>query len=272
MRLDLHIHSRASDGAWSGAEVVAGAARGGLDVIALADHDTTAGVAEARAAAAGARLQVIPAIELSTTHGERDVHVLGYFVDADAPCLLEHADRALRLRTERMREMLRRLAVQGVEVSLEEVEAAAGPSGRVISRPHLARALVKRGLAASVPDAFARYIADGLPAFVPTRLATPAEGVALILEAGGIPVWAHPPEDLLDELLPGLVSAGLRGLEVYRPVRRRAPVLRLEEECRSRGFLVTGGSDWHTPDAGTLLGDFFVTGREVEAFLRAGGM
>lgn len=272
MRLDLHVHTRASDGAWTAAEVVAGAVQGGLDVIAIADHDTTGAVAEARAAAEGARLQVIPAIEVSTTHGDREVHVLGYFVDPAAPSLVGHAARAVELRAERMREMLRRLAAQGVEVAFEEVEAAAGPERRVLSRPHLARALVARGRATSVSEAFERWLADGLAAFVPTRLASPEEGVAVILEAGGIPVWAHPPEDLLDELLPPLVQAGLRGLEVYRPVRRRAPVLRLEEECRSRGLLVTGGSDWHTPDAGTLLGDFFVTSGEVEGFLRAGGM
>jgi predicted metal-dependent phosphoesterase TrpH len=142
----------------------------------------------------------------------------------------------------------------------------------MIARPHLARVLVDKGHASSIAEAFIQLIGDTRPAFVPTRLATPAEGVALVLQAGGIPVWAHPPGDLLDELLPVLVAAGLRGLEIYRPSHKRNDVLRLEEACRTRRLLVTGGSDWHTPDAGTLLGDFFVTGDEVQAFLSAGGM
>lgn len=272
MRLDLHVHTDASDGAWSPAEVVRGAAKGGLDVIAIADHDTVAAFDVASEVGRGEQVQVIPAIEVSSTHHNRDVHILGYFVDLEAEALVAHQRKAVRRREDRMAEMLERLADQGVEVSYEEVERAAGPGRVAIGRPHLAKAMLAKGHVTSVPEAFDRLIGDDKPAFVPTHLLSPVEAVAMILASDGIPVWAHPPGDLIDSLLPPLVVAGLRGLEVYRPRDRRAQVLRYEQICRTSSLFVTGGSDWHSPDGGSSLGDFFVTGDEVAAFLDAGGM
>jgi len=272
MRLDLHIHTTASDGAWSPEQVVAGARKGGLDVIAIADHDTVAAVQPARAAARERNLQVIPALEASSTFESREIHILGYFVDPESPVLLQHTRRAMELRESRMREILARLEGQGIEVPFEEVERAAGAHRVNLARPHLARALVALGYAKSVSDAFTTLIGDHRPAFVPTRLGEPGEAVALIVESGGIPVWAHPPGDLMDTLLPRLVRAGLRGMEVYRPSHDRNDVLRLEAVCRSTGLLASGGSDWHTPESGAALGGFHVTGDEVEKLLAAGGM
>ena len=272
MRLDLHVHSTASDGAWSPEAVVRGAAAGGLDVIALADHDTAAGYATAAAVGRDLDVQVIPALEVSSTHHGRDVHVLGYFVDPQAADIRTHSERATRRREERMLEILARLEKQGIAVDYTAVEEAAGPDRVVIGRPHLARALVAAGHASSVEDAFDRLIGDDKPAFVPTHLLTPVEAVEVILGGGGVPVWAHPPGDLLDALLPPLLSAGLRGLEIYRPKGHRSDVLRYERICRSRGLLTSGGSDWHAPAGGTALGDFYVTADEVEGLLAAGGM
>lgn len=272
MRLDLHIHTTASDGAWSPAKVVEGAARGGLDVIAIADHDTTAGVSAAQAAGADLNVQVVPALEVSSTWRGRDIHVLGYFVDPLSDALQAHARRAGKLRDARMREMIARLASQGVEVSFEEVEAAAGPDRVNIGRPHLARALVKRRYVSSVLDAFNSLIGDQHAAFVPTALLGPEEAVRLVLDGGGLPVWAHPPGDVVDALLPELMRAGLRGLEIYRPSHGRGDVLRLESICRTTGLLKSGGSDWHTPESGWVLGEFHVTGDEVEGLLAEGGI
>lgn len=251
---------------------MSGAVAGGLDVIALADHDTTAGVKAAQSAAAGRSLQVIPGIEVSSTWQGREVHVLGYFVDPDAPDLVAHGKRALTVREERMREMVARLAAKGVPVTFGDVEEAAGPDRVNIGRPHLARALVKLGRVTSVPEAFNTLIGDQHPAFVPTNLLGPVDAVALIAASGGIPIWAHPPGDLLDPLLPVLLREGLRGLEVYRPTNSRSDVVRLEGVCRTAGLLLSGGSDWHTPDYGVPLGAFHVTGDEVEKLLAAGGM
>jgi predicted metal-dependent phosphoesterase TrpH len=272
MRLDLHIHTTASDGAWSPEKVVAGAMHGGLDVIAVADHDTVASVAAAQAAGLEAKVQVIAAMEASSTWQGREVHVLGYFLDITSEALKSHGVRALQLREDRMREMVRLLVEQGIEVSFEDVEAEAGPNRSSIARPHLARALKTRGHVSSVPDAFNRYIGDGHAAFVPTELQTPMEAVEMLLAAGGVPIWAHPPGDLVDSLLPLMLKAGLQGLEVYRPRNRRHDVLRLEGICRTSDLIMTGGSDWHTPDYGPSLGDFFVTGDEVQKLLTAGGM
>ena len=249
-----------------------GAVGGGLDVIAIADHDTTAAVEAAQVEGEGLNLQVIPAVEASSTWQGREIHVLGYFVDPKAESLARHTHRAQGLREGRMREMVSKLVAGGIEVTMGEVEQAAGPERVNIGRPHLARALVARGHAASISGAFNTLIGDHHPAFVPTQLVDPYEAVALIVGAGGIPVWAHPPADLLDSLLPGMVRAGLRGLEVYRPSHSRNDVLRLEGICRTADLLMTGGSDWHTPDYGSVLGDFFVTGQEVEKLLAAGGM
>ncbi|HET9948183.1 MAG TPA: PHP domain-containing protein [Longimicrobiales bacterium] len=272
MRLDLHVHSTASDGAWSPAQVVRGAAAGRLDVVAIADHDTAAGFVEAEPVGRELGVQVVPAIEISSTHGGRDVHILGYFVDPAAPALRQHAERALGRREARMREMLERLRAQAIDIRYEAVEAAAGPDRVVIGRPHLARALVSAGHAASVAEAFDSLIGDDKPAFVPTHVLGPADAVRVVAAAGGVPVWAHPPAELIDALLPELMRAGLRGLEVYRPKGHRHDVPRLEGLCRSTGLLPTGGSDWHSPEGGTALGDFFVTGDEVEGLLAAGGM
>ena len=272
MRLDLHLHSTASDGSWSPEAVVRGAAAGGLDVIALTDHDTIAGYAAAAAVGEQVDVHVLPGIEISSTHDGRDVHILGYFVDPAAEQLVEYSDRASGRREERMREILDRLADEGIDVAIDAVEEEAGPDRVVLGRPHLAKALVTGGHATSVPDAFDRLIGDDSPAFVPTHLLQPAEAVELVLASGGVPVWAHPPGDMIDGLLPPLVEAGLRGLEVYRPRHRRSEVLRYENICRTAGLLMSGGSDWHGPDAGPALGDFYVTADEVERLLAVGGL
>ena len=272
MHLDLHIHSTASDGLWSPEAVVRGASKGGLDVIALTDHDNMAGFAAAAAVGREVDVEVVPALEVSSTQQGRDVHVLGYFVDPDARSVAEHATRAGRRRHERMHQMLERLRTRGIVVPFSAVEEAAGPARDVVGRPHLARALVAAGYASSVPDAFDRLIGDQHEAFVATALLEPAGAVELILAAGGVPVWAHPPGDLLDGLLPSLVRAGLRGLEVYRPRNHRADIARYQGICRTSGLVMSGGSDWHSPEGGAALGDFHVTADDVAPLLTAGGM
>jgi predicted metal-dependent phosphoesterase TrpH len=183
-----------------------------------------------------------------------------------------HSARAIGRRDERMREMVDRLTASGIDVTFEQVEAEAGPDRVAIGRPHLARALVAAGYATSVHEAFNTLIGDHSDAFVSTCLFTPVDAVELILEADGVPIWAHPPGDLVEPLLPELVRAGLRGLEVYRPSHKRHDMLRYERICRTSGLLMSGGSDWHTPDAGSALGDFFVEAAEVEKLLVEGGM
>ncbi len=272
MRLDLHIHSTASDGALSPRAVVEAAEGARLDVIALADHDTTAGVRRLLESGIQRSIQVLPALEVSSTLDDKELHFLGYFVDPGAQVIRSHEERAVRLREKRMQGMIRRLSDQGVQVEFTAVVEAAGPERTALSRPHLARALVAARYVTSVPEAFDRYIGDEHPAFLPTSLLSPEEAIRLILDAGGIPVWAHPPENLVENLLPRLVQAGLRGLEVYRPRHPPRYTLRLEGLCRAWKLLISGGSDWHYPDRGLELGDFYVTSEEVAGLLEEGGI
>jgi predicted metal-dependent phosphoesterase TrpH len=270
LRLDLHIHSTASDGTLTPAAVVSAARAGGLHIIAIADHDTVSGVAEAQQAAAGS-VHVIPALELSTRHAGGELHMLGYYVNPDDPALRSFGARAAHRREERMRDMIDRLDQAGVHVAYADVLAAAGPKPASIGRPHLARALVQRGYATTMADAFDRWIGDDGPAFVATRLLDPGAAIALIHAAGGIAVWAHPRSDMLEPLLPRLIEQGLDGLECYRPRMLPAETERIAALAARHQLVVTGGSDWHDDCYGPL-GSFAVERDEVAAFLEIGGI
>jgi 3',5'-nucleoside bisphosphate phosphatase len=270
MDVDLHMHSRASDGTATPTEVVAAALNGRLDVISLTDHDTVAGVEESVSAAQGKDLQIIPGLEVSAHWHGVEIHILGYFVDLADPGLRAHGTWAGDRRLRRMESMVGRLRNLGVEVTMADVETEAGTSRKSLARPHLARALVRLGYVSSVPEAFDRYLGDALDVFEPTALLSPAEGIQLIRSAGGIAVWAHPPMDHVDALLPNLVEAGLRGLEVFRPRNPRDRTLQLERKAAAAGLLVTGGSDWHGPEGGEL-GRFKVPAQDIAEFLEEGG-
>jgi 3',5'-nucleoside bisphosphate phosphatase len=271
MDLDLHIHSTASDGTAAPREIVEAALEARLDAIAVTDHDTVIGLEPAREAVAGRPLEVIAAMEVSTTEDGAELHILGYFLDPEHPRVREYEGVAARRREDRMQEMVDRLHEEGVVVSFQEVTEAAGADRGNLGRPHLARALVKSGHVDSVSEAFDRFIGNEHPSYVPTRLLTPEQGIRLILDAGGVPVWAHPRDDELDRFLPGLVRAGLRGLEVYRPRTPRHRVLELERRARKAGLLVSGGSDWHGEEDGPL-GEFRVSSDEVGRLLEEGGL
>ncbi len=268
LRIDLHLHSTASDGTVSPAEVVAHAHAGGLTHIALTDHDTAAGVEEARREGEALGVVVIPGIEVSATWEEGEVHLLGYGIDPTHPEIVSHGRRAGTVRENRMAGMVARLQAQGIPITLEAVEVQAGPERESLARPHLARALVAAGVVEHTWEAFDRLIGDEHPAFVPTDLVSLEEGLELIHAAGGISSWAHPPEALLDTLLPRMRRAGLMGLEVHRPRTPRERAGRLLRRARSVGLLPTGGSDWHGPEGG-VLGEFHLDGSALEGLFSA---
>lgn len=268
-RIDLHIHSHASDGHWSPTAVVDAAAAGGLDVIAITDHDTAAGVEEAVEAARERPLRVIPGIEVSSRHGSGELHILGYFVDPRAESLRRHQEGAVDRRCDRMRRMVRKLQDQGLRVEYEDVVREAGPDASSLGRPHLARALLSRGQIRSYGEAFDRYLADGGSAFVDTDFPSVREAIEMIRAAGGVAVWAHPPIDVFDREVRTFAAWGLSGVECFRPNTPPAEALFLDTAARSLGLLRTGGSDWHGPHR-TRLGDFYVRPEEVREFLDAG--
>jgi predicted metal-dependent phosphoesterase TrpH len=270
MRLDLHVHTVASDGTWTPEEVVEGAVSGRLDAISVTDHDTTASVESAREAAQGRNLLVIPGVELSSTWEGREIHILGYFIDPASPAIIEHQARATSLRNARMDGMVGRLRAQGIDVNMGAVRAVAGGDDAILARPHLARVLVSAGHVATLAEAFDRFIGDRHPAFLPTALQDPVEAVDVVRAAGGVAVWAHPPADAIPELLPILVRGGLRGIEVYRPTSSAGHVERLLSVALSQGLVASGGSDWHDPERNGPLGAFFVTSDDVGGLLDEG--
>lgn len=270
MKIDLHLHSTASDGSLSPSALVWAARSGGLDVIALTDHDTCTGIDEALGSLPD-NLHLIPGIELSTTLDGAELHILGYFIDHNHPRLVEHARTAAERRSARVRNMLGLLADRGINLSYDDVLAAAGTSTGVLGRPHVARALQRAGHVQTIGEAFDRLIGDSGPCFLPTELLDPRSAIELIIEAGGISAWAHPRYDQFERLLPQLMEWGIQGVECIRPRSLPSEIQFYEGTTKEKNLLVTGGSDWHGSWHGRL-GDWSVTHDEVEDLLAAGGM
>ena len=270
MKLDLHVHSRASDGQFSPAAVVEAAVAGGLDVIALTDHDTALGVPEARDAAREyGSLEVIAGIEVSARAGADEVHVLGYFIDAASASILGHQRAAAERRQDRMRRMVGKLQGMGIGIDYDDVVEAAGPDARSLGRPHLARALLAGGHTRFYGEAFERYIGNQGVATVETDFPTVREAIEMIQAAGGVAVWAHPDIQAFDREIRRFAGWGLAGVECFRPNTPPADSLLLETAARELGLFPTGGSDWHAPYR-ARLGDFWVSEDEVRKLLEAG--
>jgi len=246
VRIDLHVHSNASDGTDDPAEVVRRARAAGLDVMALTDHDTQAGVPSALSAA-GDDLTLVPGLELSCLLDGRSVHLLGYLFDPDDAELRAETAQIRDDRTYRAKAMVAKARELGADVSWDQVAAIAG--GAVIGRPHIARALAAAGAVDTPADAFtADWIADGGRAFVDRYAVELPRAISLVRAAGGVPVLAHPRSagyEIPDEVIARLVDSGLCGIEVFHPDHDRAERDRLTGLARSLGLITTGGSDDH---------------------------
>jgi len=247
---DLHAHTTASDGLLAPRALVERAARAGVRVLAVTDHDTLVGLPEAQSAALAAGLRLVPGIEISARAQEGEVHLLGHLVDPGAPALRRLCEAAAWARTRRMETMVERARAAGLPVSLPEVLALAGPEGRP-GRPHLARLLVEKGVATSLEDAFARFLSRGRAAFAERTLPDTAEALAAIHEAGGLASLAHPA--LGEPGIRALAAQGLDALETAHPSLEPRVQRRLRKLARELGLATTGGSDFHG-DAGDELG------------------
>lgn len=256
-RADLHSHTTASDGSLTPAELVAEALRVGLGAVGICDHDSVDGVDPARSAAAGTGLLVVPGVEINTTYDSLEVHVLGYYIRPADPDLAELLARLRHERQNRVRRIVQRLEQAGFPVRLERVLELSGEGA--VGRPHVARALVEAGYAASEGEAFANLLVPGKPGYVERYKVTPREAVQAILAAGGVPVLAHPGLVGRDELISDLAVAGLMGLEVYHTDHSPEQSHRYLALARRHGLLVTGGSDYHGPGHGHLSGLGHVT-------------
>jgi hypothetical protein len=240
---DLHLHTLFSDGTFTPEELVLQAQKNGLACIALTDHDTVEGCARAAAASAAVRMEFIPGAELTAEHQDTEVHIIGYFLDTQNAVLLAEIAKFQAVRKQRIYEMVARINELGVPLTPEAVFALANCQSP--GRPHVARALVKEGLARNLDEAFERFLKKGRPAWVPKSKMSALEAMELIHQAGGLAVMAHPGLNHTDEIIPALVEAGMDGIECFHTKHSTAMAERYLEIADQYHLLVTGGSDCH---------------------------
>ena len=268
-KVDLHLHSTASDGRFSPEAIVRKAAELGLSVIALADHDSVDGIVPAlEAAEKFPQLKMIPAVEVSTDVPSGEVHVLGYFIDYTSQELAGALAKFRNSRERRAQGMVVKLADLGVHIDWQRVREIAGDG--TIARPHVAQAMLEKGYITSIREAFDKYIARDGPAYVEREKLTPVEAVALVVRTDGLPVMAHPltvadPEAVVIELK----AAGLVGIEAYYAGYTIDEISRLASLADRHGLIATGGSDYHgLGDIGeTMIGGVDVPMASVERLI-----
>ncbi|MEW6749929.1 MAG: PHP domain-containing protein [Candidatus Latescibacterota bacterium] len=263
---DLHIHTMCSDGLRTPSQAVAEARDAGLQAISVTDHDTVEGQEEAIAEGERLGVEVVPGTELSAHVREREVHLLGYCVDWRSPELTGRLDQVHQRRHERGIAIVRRLNNLGLGVTLEEVLDQA--KGSPLGRPHIAAAMVDRGLVASKDEAFTRYLGDRGPAFSPKPYTSAADTIALIHRAGGVAVLAHPGVSFPELVVAQLVSWGMDGIEVFHPAHQPPQIDYYMQLAGRYDLLITGGSDSHGDAEGTRVGEYGIGCEAIGAMRR----
>jgi predicted metal-dependent phosphoesterase TrpH len=240
---DLHMHSRFSDGAMTPTELIALMKSEGKNVVALTDHDSTAGVAEAVAAGVKAGIKVVSGIEISS-YSITEIHILGYNFDVLNSVFCEKLQKIKDMRRVRNQKILEKLKALGIEIE--------GEFGEDKGRFHIAQAMIDAGFSTSVPDAFDKYLGHGGAAYVTSERLRPFEAVKLIADLGGVAVLAHPryfvAEGTLNSIIEGLIPYGLKGIEAYYAKNLAGETAILASAAKARGLLLTGGSDLHNID------------------------
>lgn len=254
---DLHTHTTASDGMQSPTENVMLAEQKGLGAVAITDHDTVAGIAEALEAGRRYDITVVPGIEISTRMKGKDVHILGYYMDYDNPVLLERLAGLRQIRDERNGLIIKKLNELGIPITLEEVRKRLGRKlepDETLGRPHIADALVANGFAIDMREAFDKYLAEGAVAYVSVPRLSPREACCWILAARGVPVLAHPGLYGDDELVRVVIEQGqLVGMEVSHSDHDAAAETKYRAMAESYGLIPTGGSDFHGVRQGVVF-------------------
>ncbi|MDD3374651.1 MAG: PHP domain-containing protein [Candidatus Omnitrophica bacterium] len=241
---DLHIHTNYSDSSLTPEEVVQESLNADLKCIAITDHDTFEGVAPAQKAADSKNLEIISGIEFSSELDGKDIHILGYCLDCKNKTLLDKIEEMQNTRVARIEKMIEKLKGVGIDnISLDEVCSLT--KTKSVGRPHLAFVLKEKKWVSSIREAFDRFLADDAVAYVKKYKQTPVEAINLIRLSGGVAVLAHPMSTRCDEIIPGLVKAGLQGLEVYYPNWSRSVIEYYEKIGKKNNLILTGGSDAH---------------------------
>lgn len=247
--IDLHIHSTASDGSLSPLEIIEKAKNAGLQAIAITDHDTIEGSAEALHFPQTSALEILSGIEISADYLSGSMHILGYLIRLDDLSLKQTLKGLQQARAKRNLKIIEKLQELGIDIGHKEVSKVSG--GGQIGRPHIAQVLVHKGAVPSIEEAFHKLLKKGGPAYVPRYRLSPAEAIQMILQAGGVPVLAHPftldakNEAELEGILLDLKQAGLKGVEAYYPDNGPGRTAQYERLARRHDLLVTGGTDFH---------------------------
>ncbi len=246
--IDLHVHTTASDGQYTPAQIIQKAADKNIKVIAITDHDTTAGLEEAKRAGAELGVTVVPGIEINITFPTGEFHLLGLGLKEPSKSLNIIVENVIKNRFERNSMIIQKMNEDGVDIRLEELEADF--PGTVLGRPHFAAELVKHGVVKTRQQAFDQYLARGRKWYVPRVCTNLDEAIVAIRESGGVPVIAHPMSlylswGRLPEFLTDCYEKGVVGIEAFHPGARVTECLRLEELGRKIGFVITAGSDFH---------------------------
>jgi len=249
--VDLHLHTTASDGTWTPGEVVERAIGLGFSAIGNADHDTANGLDPALQAVGERELEIVPAVELSASEDDTDVHILGYLIDYHSPKFTSVAERLRQARYERGVKMVEKLNELGIGIKMETVKDIAGEAS--IGRPHVADALLRGEYVRSYDEAFARYLGYHAPAYVPKYRLSPEEAIDLIHSVNGLAVIAHPGLLHRDDLIPKFVELGLDGLEAFHPQHGYYVTNHYIDLAKRYGLLYTGGSDCHGERKGRAL-------------------
>ncbi|PYI54384.1 PHP domain-containing protein [Paenibacillus flagellatus] len=253
---DLHSHTTASDGTNAPAVNVRLAKEAGLRGLAITDHDTVAGIAEAAAEGAAIGVDVVPGVEISTVDGGQDIHVLGYYVDTEDGTFRERLEQLRRTRDRRNEMMVAKLTELGMPVTMDDVMAAARKTpgkDETIGRPHIAQALIDKGYAADMTEAFDRYLGKTGAAYVNPPRIRPEDAIQWIREAGGAPVLAHPGLYGDDALVERLIAFGLAGIEAYHSDHSPEDEARYAAIAERHGLIATAGSDFHGSRGGVVF-------------------
>jgi predicted metal-dependent phosphoesterase TrpH len=248
---DLHLHTTFSDGTYSPEELAAEARRFALVAVALTDHDTVEGCPRMKAACDSAQIEFIPATEITAEINGIELHMLGYFLDVENPVLLRQMNDFQKGRQERIREIVARL--RKLQVPLEEADVFRLANCKSPGRPHVARALIQRKVCATLDEAFERFLKKNRPGWVPKEKVSASEALALIHEAGGLAVVAHPGLARTEEALPALLESGIDGIECFHTKHSPAASEYYVSVAEEHNLLITGGSDCHGMNKGKPL-------------------
>jgi len=273
MKVDLHLHTTASDGEYSPLDLLKNAEEKNFDVISITDHDTVDGYRSILPFLNQFKVRVIPGVEISINYEDKEFHLLGYGIDIDYPPLATILKANDENRAKRALAIVRKLNKRGMALRISDVEAQAGAQN-LLGRPHIARALVAKGFLSSVKEAFDHYIGDNGPCYEPKQTVEPWKIIEAVKEAGGIPVLAHPFKIGNDKYISRFAKWGIQGLEVYYLKHSQDQIEHYIQLASSLSLICTGGSDFHCddPNGAYVLGSYVVNPQawlQLEPFLRS---